>query len=70
MELRVWFGFGLTPLEGFILKRASSQWSALYLEGDNYYEPKKVKRREIGSPQSGWVKCWERLMGAGIRTLP
>jgi hypothetical protein len=70
LEVRVWYGFGLTALEGFILKRAAGQWSALYLEGDSYYEPKKVKRKEIGPPQSGWEACWERLAGAGIRTLP
>lgn len=68
--MRVWYGFGLTPLDGFILKRGDGQWSALYLEGDNYYEPKKVKRKEVGPPQSGWGACWERLVSSGLRTLP
>ena len=70
LEVRVWLGFGLTPLEGFILKRTAGQWSAFYLEGDNYYEPKKVKMRELLPPHSSWESCWERLVAAGIRTVP
>ena len=70
LEVRVWFGFGLTPLEGFILKRAGGQWSALHLVGDDYYEPKKVIRKELRPPQSGWEASWERLEDAEVRTLP
>lgn len=70
LEVRVWFGFGLTPLEGFILRRTGGRWSALHLEGDDYYEPKKVKSKKLPPPTSGWESFWGRLDAAGIRTLP
>lgn len=70
VEVRVWHGFGLTSLEGFVLKRAGGKWSALHLEGDDHYEPRRVKRRALPPPPSGWEPFWERLLGAGVRTLP
>ncbi|MBV9926795.1 MAG: hypothetical protein JOZ96_17380 [Acidobacteria bacterium] len=70
LEVRVWYGFGLTALEGFVLRRADGQWSALHLQGDAYYEPKRVKVKRLPPPRSGWDSAWERLLAAGIRTLP
>lgn len=70
LEVRVWWGFGLEPLEGVTLKRVAGQWSAIHLQGDNYYEPQKAERIELRAPKSGWDTCWQRLVNAGILVLP
>ena len=41
-EARVWWGFGLSPLEGISLKYSAGQWSAIHVKADHYYEPKKA----------------------------
>jgi hypothetical protein len=70
VEIRVWFGFGLFPLEGFVIKRSNGQWSAIHLKADRHYEPKKVSRKELPPPRSGWEACWQQLADAGITLLP
>src|SRR6266545_3042095 len=32
VEVRVWFGFGLFPLEGFVMSRRAGRWSAFHLK--------------------------------------
>ena len=70
VEVRVWRGFGLEPLEGITLRRIGDRWSATYVKADNYYEPEKAERRELHPPKSGWEAVWQRLTKAGILTLP
>ena len=70
VEVRVWFGFGLFPLEGFVMKRSNGQWSAIHLKADRHYEPKKVSRKELPPPKSGWEASWQQLADAGVMTLP
>src|SRR6185369_12431216 len=41
LELRVWNGFGLTALEGFVLQRRGGKWSAVHLEGIHSGLPKR-----------------------------
>lgn len=69
-EVRVWHGFGLTALEGFVLKRASAQWSAIHLNGITRSAPSQESQETLQPPKSGWDKCWQRLQGAGILSLP
>ena len=72
LEARVWIGFGLNGEDGFILRRSSNQWSAVYLRGffDRY--PPKIYQEQIslGAPKSGWEQTWQRLVEAGILNLP
>ena len=71
-EVRVWYGFGLILLEGFVIKRNNNQWSAFHLKADGH-NPRyitKVARIQLQVPKSGWEKCWQRLADAGILTLP
>lgn len=70
LEVRMWWGFGLSPLEGITLRRAAGHWSALHVKADNYYEPTKTERQELRPPKSGWEACWLRLVDAGMLRLP
>ena len=70
LEVRVWHGFGLTALEGFVLKRAGGQWSAIHLNGIHRGLPRSEYQKILQAPKSGWDGCWQRLEQAGILTLP
>ena len=70
LEARMWWGFGLSPLEGISLRRVGGQWSAIHTIADQYSEPTYAERRELQPPKSGWDKCWQRLLDAGILTQP
>lgn len=70
LEVRVWWGGGLEPLEGVTLRRAGGQWSAIHVKADHYYEPQNAARRELGPPKAGWEAVWRRLVDAGILMLP
>lgn len=70
VEVRVWFGFGLFPLEGFVMSRRAGRWSAFHLKADSHYEPKKASRNELPPPKSGWEVCWQQFVNAGVLTLP
>ena len=61
-EIRVWYGFGLSPLQGFLIKRANNQWSASHLKADNYSDPKRIAKIQLPSTKSGWESCWQRLV--------
>ena len=70
VEVRVWSGFGLEPLQGVTLRCVAGRWSAIHVKADKYYEPEKADRRELRPPKSGWEAVWQRLTNAGILTLP
>jgi hypothetical protein len=75
LEIRVWRGFGLSLLEGFVLKRIAGEWSAMDL-GWDVSENSKGKRnfkeldKKLDAPKSGWDSAWQRLVDSGILTLP
>jgi hypothetical protein len=70
LEVRVWHGFGVTALEGFVLKRAAGAWSAIHLDGIHPNLPRSEYEKRLQTPKSGWEVCWRRLEEAGILTLP
>ena len=62
-------GFGLTKLEGFIMKREKDDWSAKYITAD-YVSNKFVNRSiELTEPKSEWEKTWEKLVNSEILNL-
>jgi hypothetical protein len=69
-EVRVWIGFGLNGEDCFILRRFSGQWSAMHLQGMAEAPPFPNSLAPLSSPKSGWNKSWQRLVDAGILTLP
>jgi hypothetical protein len=68
LECRVWVGFGLKPIEAFILTRTSGKWGGEFLESINQ-TTKPPYRRNI-SPAAGWDQFWNDLLDAGLFTLP
>jgi hypothetical protein len=69
IEVRVWRGFGLSNLEGVVLKRSSGEWSAVHIEADDYAQPEHVKITDPGPPKSGWDAFWKRVTEQGLLTI-
>src|SRR5436190_21556745 len=70
IEARIWWGFGLSPLEGVTVHRSGGQWSAIHVKADSYYEPTKAERRQLSNPKAGWETTWTRLVNEKLLTLP
>jgi hypothetical protein len=70
LEVRVWIGFGLVPLEGFVIKRRSGQWSATHIRSITAQLNRRDYQKALGPPKSGWETFWERLTDEGVLTLP
>lgn len=69
LEVRVWCGFGVTALTGYVIKRAGAKWSALKLAPVNPNSP--VSRTDFPiTPKADWPTLWKRLTDNGILTLP
>lgn len=70
IEVRVWMGFGLSRLEGFVLKRVNNEWMAIQVDSD-YVSKKFINRNiKLSEPTDGWGKTWQKLIDAEILTLP
>ena len=68
LEVRVWIGFGVTPLEGFRLRRDGSTCTAFHvLDSIKKSQPAQVKSV---SPRSDWDALWKRLFELHLLTLP
>jgi hypothetical protein len=75
LEIRIWSGFGISLLEGFVLKRSAGEWSAIDLdwevtEKSNGKRDIKQVDKKLDVPKSGWEAAWQKLVDAGILTLP
>ena len=70
LEIRIWRGFSLAPLEGVVLTRISGKWSALYLISDVYVDIKGAYVKQLKAPKSGWDTLWNNLDAEGVSTLP
>ncbi|MFL6228258.1 MAG: hypothetical protein ACJ741_05730 [Pyrinomonadaceae bacterium] len=70
LEIRVWKGFGLSPLEGLVLKRTSGRWSALHLAGIRRGMTPSEYQQQLSLPKSGWDSFWKRMTEEGILILP
>lgn len=74
LEVRFWVGFGLYGNDGLILKRDSGNWSAVNLRQMlcHVEEDGKDKRGKftLEPPKSGWNTLWQKLIDAGVLTLP
>lgn len=69
-EVRVWAGFGQNGEDGLILRRSSDQWSAIHLHGMFERYPPAKYQELLAAPKSGWENVWQRLVEAGVLTLP
>jgi hypothetical protein len=64
LEVRIWIGFGLGYLQGFVLNQTSGEWSATYLTAH------KQAQKKLQTPRSGWETTWLKLVNAGLLSLP
>lgn len=70
LETRIWIGFGLNGVDGFVLRRSANEWSALHLHGMGEVPPDEITKETLSTPKSGWEKAWQRLTDAGVVVLP
>jgi len=70
IELRIWAGFGLTTLEGYVLKRQKGIWSGNRLFSDYVHDKFIERTASLKSPQNGWDALWTDLKGHRVLTLP
>lgn len=70
IEVRVWYGFGLTTLEGLILSRKRGNWSAHYLYEKFVNEDFVHRTEKLPEPYAGWEATWRSLLKEGLLTLP
>jgi hypothetical protein len=72
LEVRIWVGGGTHGEDGLVLQRSAGRWSAIYLEGmfDKYPPAKYQEAHILSAPKSGWETTWQRLIKAGILSLP
>lgn len=70
IEVRIWGGFGLSPVEGFVLSRKNDQWSAFRLDQDLEGRHWNYRTLELKEPSSGWEQTWNELLRQGLLTLP
>ena len=68
LEVRIWMGFGLTPLEGFSIRRDGATWTGHFaVEGSG---PTNLAKVRGVTPKSGWEKLWNEVTNLGLLTLP
>jgi hypothetical protein len=69
LEVRVWKGFSLSPLEGVILNRKEGNWTAQHVREIRSEEGIDAQVTEIGAPQSGWNLFWNEVTQQGLTSL-
>jgi hypothetical protein len=68
IEVRIWIGFGVGPMEVMALRRDGATWSGRY--GRGQVERPGPVSVTVAAPKSSWEALWRRLTGLGILTLP
>ena len=68
MEVRVWIGFGLSPLRGYSLRRDGSRWTGRYVV-EGFQQTNSVTTYDI-TPKDEWDKLWTKLVQLDLLTLP
>ena len=69
-EVRVWGGFGLGNLEGTILRRKGSVWTAVRLVGAYPGTRSRPRKVAYAAPKGGWPAFWRKAEAFGIWSLP
>lgn len=69
LEIRVWGGFGKYGNDGFILRKSSGEWTAVNLREMSCHLENRGKYN-LNNPKLGWENVWQKLVDAGILTLP
>jgi hypothetical protein len=70
IQLRVWAGFGLSPLQGLVIERAGGIWRGRYVcEGGGQNGQAALNPREL-KPSRPWPQVWEQVDKLGVLALP
>lgn len=69
-EIRVWGGFGITFLQGTILRKVSGRWIALRLLSETHNGKRRDWTKVYTGPKTGWPTFWSQAESLGIWTLP
>jgi len=67
LEVRLWFGFGLGGMRGFIVRYHAGEWSGRELLEDAHRV--KVEAKTL-KPRDGWDNAWRALTEKRLFTLP
>ncbi len=70
LETRLWIGFGITALRGFVLKRSAGHWAGTYLQGIHPRLPRSEYEITLQAPKSGWEGLWRKLSDKGMLSIP
>jgi hypothetical protein len=70
LEVRFWIDVLPSKLDGIILRRISNKWSAVGIHGTAEHRNFPITQEDLAVPKSGWTEAWEKLVSAGILTLP
>src|SRR6478609_3623672 len=69
MELRVWTGFGLMPLQGKRIRRVGQKWTGYLVVGEADKKKPLMYNHEFPlGPE--WEAEWKKIKDLGILTLP
>jgi len=69
LEIRVWMGFGVTALQGYVVRRNKGQWSALRIPAIRPHDRNSRVNVHL-TPKSGWDQLWKSLTNENILGLP
>lgn len=69
-EVRIWMGFGITYLQGMILRKKAEKWSATRLLSALPNRPKSRWAKAYVAPKSGWATFLTKAETLGLWTLP
>ena len=67
-EIRVWMGFGVSALQGYVIRRSGGQWSTLKIPGIRPQDP-STRVNVAVNPKSGWEPLWKSLLSEDILSL-
>jgi len=69
LEVRFWYE-GMEIINGVVIRRIGQQWSANSIYQTVNSKPSSAKMVLLDPPKSGWDGLWNKLVDAGILTLP
>lgn len=70
LVMRFWYDARPYIVRGLVLRRLGDEWSAVHLDLTRGPEHSPAEQEALAAPKSGWGKAWDRLVSAGILTLP
>jgi hypothetical protein len=70
LEARLWFAAGSNQLNGIVIQRRSGTWLATYLHELSATPKSSEYNESMQPPRSGWDAFWNKIVDAGLLTIP